>query len=66
MIPFIRTKKQNYRFAIDLAHISIAKFGWLGVAPTRNDVRYAHNRRCEVPYRRSIRWVYPRHPQSEI
>jgi hypothetical protein len=32
--PIIRKKKQNYRFAIDLAHISIAKLGWLRVAPT--------------------------------
>ena len=38
MIPIIRAKKQNYSFAIDLAHISFAKFGWLSVAPTRNDV----------------------------
>jgi hypothetical protein len=55
MIPIIRTKKQNYRFALDLAHISIAKLGWLSVAPTRNDVRCAHNRRGGVPRRRSIR-----------
>jgi hypothetical protein len=38
----IRTKKQNYCFAIDLAHISIAKLGWL-CAPRQHidDVRYA-------------------------
>jgi hypothetical protein len=65
MIPIIRTKKQNYCFAIDLAHISIAKFGWLRVAPTRNDVRCAHNRRCGVPRRRSIRWNFPCHSHFE-
>jgi hypothetical protein len=31
--PIIRTKRQNYCFAIDLAHISIAKSVWLRVAP---------------------------------
>jgi hypothetical protein len=60
--PIIRTKKQNYSFAIDLAHISIAKFGWLCVTPTHNDVRCAHNGRGGVPYRRSIRWIDPCHP----
>ena len=37
----MHAKKQNYSFAIDLAHISVAKYGWLCVAPTRNEVRYA-------------------------
>ena len=46
--PIVRTKKQNYSFAIDLAHISIAKFGWLSVAPTHDDVRCGHNGRCGV------------------
>ena len=38
--PLSRTKKQNYNSAIELAHISIAKLGWLCIAPTHNDVRY--------------------------
>jgi hypothetical protein len=63
--PIIRTKKQNYRFAIDLAHISIAKLGWLRVAPTHKDVRCAHNGRRRVPDRRSIRWIFRFHPHSE-
>ena len=63
-ILIIHAEKQNYTFAIDLAHISIAKFGWLRVAPTHNDARYAHNCRRGVPLHRPIGWNNCR-PQSE-
>jgi hypothetical protein len=36
----IRAEKQNYNSAIELAHISIAKFGWLSVTQSRSAVRY--------------------------